>query len=192
MAVKERKITISGNELGTYKVKFWTYLKIQCIRLHLWCIRWFRRVTRGMGYCKYAFMVIPFWAIYIIGVHYWGISRSGEEDFSIMGILWDNKSSVFTSVILSAATSFITQYNKQKYSFHQQHNAYTTVMGKASRLYKDLVSLVCDSEDRKYVPYWPFFTEEMRYSALCEFKFVIKVDKTSAKFTYVLLNYGVN
>ena len=183
MAIKERKIVVSGNELGIYKVRLWTYVKIQSIRLYLWCIRWLRRAKRGLGYCKYTFIVVPFWAIYIFAVHYWGISRLGS--YPIMDILWDIKASFFTSFILSAVTAFITQYNKQKHAYHHQHNAYTTLMGKASRLYKDLISLVCDSELRKHVPFWPFYTGEMRHSALHDFKFVVMVDKSSVKFTYV-------
>lgn len=184
MGIKERIIVVSGNELGAYRVKLWTYVKIQGIRLYLWCVRWLRRIARGLGYCKYAFMVVPFWAVYVVAVHYWGFFRLGS--YPIMDILWDIKSSVFTSVILSAATSFITQYHKQKYVFHQQHNAYTTVMEKASRLYKDLVSLVCDSDVREQVPFWPFYTQDMRRSALDSFKFVADVDKSSVKFTYVM------
>lgn len=184
MANKQRKIVMNGNVWGTYELKFVTYLRLLLIRLYLWGLRWLRRIKRGVGYCKYALMVIPFWVIYAVVVYYWGIQR--DEIYPIADILWDIKSSVFSSVILASITAFITQYGKNKYSYLEQHRIYVTIMGGCSRLYKDFLNLLCADSSKDDIPFWPFYTAELRSTIHENFAQVQGNDKNSVEYRQVV------
>ena len=182
--MKKRKIVLAGDRWGEYEIGFLSYIKIQIIRLYLYMLRWFRRIKRGIGYCKYALAVIPLWAVYVAVVYTWGSFRL--QDYSVGQILWDMKTGFFTSVVLAGATSFITQRNKNKYAFLAQHNEYINIMGKCSRLYKDLSVLLCGDNSKEYVPFWPFYTNEMCRSTYKKFANWRRFDKNSTAYKYVL------
>lgn len=184
MAKKQRKIVMNGNLWGTYELRFITYLILLLIRLYLWILRWFRRIKRGVGYCKYALVVIPFWAIYAVFAYYWGAQR--DETYSLVDILWDMKSSFFSSVILASLTAFITQYGKNKYSYLEQHRIYINIMGDCSQLYTDLLNLLCDDSSKDYIPFWPFYTVELRDTVHKQFARTRGVDKSSAEYRHVV------
>ena len=178
--MRKRKIVLAGECWGEYEIGFWSYIGIQIIRLYLCMLRWFRRLKRGIGYCKYALAIIPLWGVYIAVVYAWGSIRM--QDYSIGQILWDMKTGFFTSVVLASATSFITQRNKNKYAFLAQHNEYINIMDKCSQLYKDLSVLLCGDNSKKYVPFWPFYTEEMCRTTYKKFANWHGFDKNSVAY----------
>lgn len=167
MAKRVRNVVMNGNNWGNYELSFLTYIKLQFIRLYLCFLRWGRRIKRGLGYCKYTFVVIPLWIIYFIGIYCWG--NAFEGNYSIQQLLWDAKSSLFTSIVITAITTFSSEYAKKKCAFFEQHRIYTDTMGVFSQLYKDLLRLLCDNDKKEYVPYWPFYTEELMNTIHSEF-----------------------
>ena len=182
--MRKRKIVLAGDFVREYEIGFWSYVGIQIIRLYLCVLRWFRRLKRGIGYCKYALAVIPLWVIYVAVVYAWGSFRM--QDYSVGQILWDMKTGFFTSVVLAGATSFITQRNKNKYAFLAQHNEYINIMDKCSQLYKDLSVLLCGDNSKKDVPFWPFYTDEMCRTTYKKFAKWNNFDKNSVAYKYVL------
>lgn len=159
MAIKKRKVIMNGNNWGEYSISFKSYIKLQVIRLYLWSLRWVRRFLRGVGYCKYVFAILPVWAVFLVIIKVWGTYRLGNYSWS--NLLWDMKASLFSSVILTAATSFITQYTKQKTVYIEQHELYIQVMDKMSCLFKNLNVLIFNDISKELVPFWPFYTEDM-------------------------------
>lgn len=159
MAIKKRKVIINGNEWGDYDISFKKYIKLQCIRLYLWFLRWMRRLFRGAGYCKYVFAILPFWAIFLIIIKVWGSYRL--ESYTWDSLLWDAKGSIFSSVVLAAATSFITQHTKKKTAYIEQHELYIQTMDKMSVLFKQLNALVFNDLSKEFVPFWPFYIDNM-------------------------------
>ena len=186
MAKQQRKIVMNGNIWGTYELKFVTYLKILLIRLYLWALRWFRRIKRGLGYCKYALIIIPFWAGYAIVVYFWGVQRG--ELYPLSEIIWDMKTSVFSSVILASITAFITQYGQNKYSYLEQHRIYVSIMDDCSMLYKDFLNLLCDDRTKNDIPFWPFYTAELEETVHKQFSIVHPIEKTSEEYRHVVLS----
>lgn len=184
MAKKQRKIVMNGNNWGTYELRFVTYLKLLLIRLYLWALRWFRRIKRGLGYCKYALIIIPFWAGYAIVVYFWGVQRG--ELYTLPEIIWDMKTSVFSSVILASITAFITQYEKNEFSYLEQHRIYINIMGDCSALYKDFLNLLCRDDSKNSIPFWPFYTGELRKTVHKQFSQFRRIDKSSAEFRHVV------
>lgn len=181
--MKKRKVVISGDCWGEYEISFWSNFKIQLIRLYLFMLRWFRRIKKGIAYCKYALAVIPLWGVYVAVVYFWGSFKT--EGYPIGQILWDMKTGFFTSVVLAGATSFITQRSKNKHAFLEQHRVYVSIMGKCSQLYKDLSKLLCDDNSKKYVPFWPFYTVEMCRTTYKQFAYWKEYDIASAEYKYV-------
>lgn len=184
MSKKQRSIVMNGNLWGTYDLSFTTYLRLLFIRWYLWGVRWLRRINRGVKYCKYALLVVPFWAIYAAFVFWWGTQRDGSYPFS--EILWDMKSSLFSSVILAAITAFITQYSKNKYSYLEQHRVYLSIMHDSSVLYKDFLTLLCGDLSKEYVPFWPFYTKELVDTVRKQFEKTQKIDKESEAYRHVV------
>ena len=184
MAKKQRKIVMNGNTWGTYELKFVTYLKLLLIRLYLWALRWFRRIKRGLGYCKYALIIIPFWAGYAIVVYFWGVQRG--ELYPLSEIVWDMKTSVFSSVILAAITAFISQYGNNKFSYLEQHRIYINIMGDCSALYKDFLNLLCGDDSKNNIPFWPFYTEELKNTVHKQFSPFRRIDKSSVEYRHVV------
>lgn len=184
MGKKQRNVVMNGNVWGTYNLEFATYLKLLFIRLYLWILRWFRRIKRGIGYCKYVLPIIPFWGIYIVCVYLWGNQRS--DVYLLSEILWDMKLGVFTSVILASITAFITQYSKNKYSYLEQHRIYVDIMDDCSVLYKDLLNLLCGDMSKNDIPFWPFYTANLRDTVHEHFSQVIGVDKSSEEYRHVI------
>lgn len=186
MAVKNRKIIMNGNCWGTYQIKFTTYIKLQFIRLYLYLVRLFRRTKRGLSYCKYALVTIPFWLIYIIGVSFWSVQRG--QVYPVIDILWDIKLSVFTSIILASITAFITQYSKNKFSYLEQHRIYLRIMGNCSMLYKDLLNLLCYDYSKDNVPFWPFYIEKMSNSVYRCFSKNYEIDSSRLEYKHVVVS----
>lgn len=156
---------MNGSNWGEFNISFKSYIKLQCIRLYLWSLRWVRRFLRGAGYCKFVFAILPVWAVFLVIIKAWGTNRLGS--YSWGNLLWDMKASLFSSVILTAATSFITQYTKQKTAYIEQHELYIQAMDKMSRLFKSLNILIFNDISKELVPFWPFYTEDMS-SAICD------------------------
>lgn len=182
--MKKREIEIAGDCWGEYEISFWSYIGIQLIRLYLCMLRWFRRIKRGIGYCKYALAVIPLWGIYVVVVYFWGSFK--PEGCPIGQILWDMKTGFFTSVVLAGATSFITQRSKNKHAFLEQHRVYVSIMRKCSRLYKDLSKLLCDDSSKEHVPFWPFYTVEMCRATHKQFAYWRDYDMDCAEYKHVV------
>lgn len=167
MTVKQRKIYMNGNFWGQYNLSTKSYLKLQYIRFKLWCVRWGRRLHRGINYCKYVLILLPFWLLFAVILKIWGTYRLGA--YSWGDILWDMKLSIFTSIALSLVTSFISQYNKNKTMYLAKHEQYIRIMGKMSDLFKELYILLFNDNRKSCVPFWPFFLRNMNdevYSTL--------------------------
>ena len=188
MARKVRNVVMNGNSWGKYELSFLTYFKLQFIRLYLWFLRWGRRIKRGLGYCKYTLVVIPLWIIYFIVIYYWG--NAFEGNYPIHQLLWDTKSSLFTSIVITAITSFTTEYSKKKGAFFQQHRIYTDTMEVFSRLYKDLLRLLCSNDKKEYVAYWPFYTDKLRDTIPNEFFPLHAPDVHSPEYSNVMRSFS--
>lgn len=180
MAMKYREIVMNGNTLGSYKIGFISYVKLMCIRFWLWILRWSRRCGRGLSYCKYALGIIPFWGIYVVIVYFWGKLR--PTPYALIDILWDMKTSFFTSVVLAAITAFITQYSKKKNAYLEQHRIYTKVMSNSSQLYKDLFRLLCKDSSKEHVPFWPFYTKGILETVFNQSDKYYATDKKSIEY----------
>ena len=158
MHVKKRKVKYDCVRYGKFNISFKAYLHILRITVLLWIKRQYRRIRRALSYCKYSVFIIPFWLLFLIFVYWWGQKR--EPSLALIDVLWDLKTGFFSSVIIAATTSFLTQYAKEKYKYSIQHHFYIKIMHRFSMLYDSLVSISGIERSGNKPPFDPFYYSE--------------------------------
>ena len=158
MSIRKRKVKYDCVRYGSFNISFRTYVHILCINTLLWIKRQYRRIKRGFGYVKVSFLLVPIWAVFIVAVYFWSKQRGTPVSIEI--ILWEMKSGVFTSIVLAAATSFISQYSITKDYYIVQHNYYINMMSIFSELYESLLILSGKARRGTKPPFDPFYYSE--------------------------------
>ncbi len=161
-------------------------MRIQIIRIQLWFVRWLRRILRGIGYCKYSLILIPFWLIYVTVVYFWGIHIGKIATFT--DVIWESKSGFFTSVVLAALTSFISHYNQYRYTYIERHNTYLALMSAMSNVYIKTIEVISGNISRSLIPYFPFYYDNMPQKACEDFTKIHKIDYASQAYNECFVN----
>ena len=149
-----RKVRIDYDDNYVFHLDLKARLHIVCINIMLWFKRRFRRLWRGVKYCKYSLFIIPIWILFILAIFAWGKQRGNYA--SIIDTVWELKAGFFTSVVITAATSFFTQYAKGKNRFTAQHDLYVNAMSVFSDFY-DCVIRIGEYKQKSHLPFGPLY-----------------------------------
>ena len=155
ISIRKRKVKYDCVRYGEYNISLASYIHILVITLKLWLTRNYRRFARGVSYCKHSIMIIPFWAVYIGLVYLIGKHRG--ETQTVADILWNSKSSLFSSIVIAAATAFFTLYSRDKNMYVLQHHLYKKMMGDFSQFYDLLLNISGLGRGPIKPPFDPFY-----------------------------------
>ena len=158
MSVRKRKVKYDCVHYQRYNLCFKDYIHIRRVTFQLWLIRRLRRIKRGFSYIKLSILLIPLWGAFIVAVCYWSKYKGNTVSFG--SVLWEMKSAIFTSIIVTAVTSFITQYSLNKDNYIIQHNHYINMMGTFSDLYESLRTVSGQTRKGTKPPFEPFYYSE--------------------------------
>ena len=155
MSTRKRKVKYDGVRYGYFSIDFKAYAHVMCINLLLWLKRQYRRVMRAIKYMKMSLIIVPFWAIFVGLIYFLGQRRGANN--SIGDILWDLKTAIFTSVVITAVTSFVSQYTSNKNNLLIQHKNYIELLHSFSELYDSLLQISGCGRKGLTPPFDPFY-----------------------------------
>lgn len=144
-----------------YKVGLKDYICISALQWKLRINRILRLCRRVYESSKSVLIVFPFWVLFILISYLWGTSIGEVKNIS--ELLWDFKTSIFTSIFL---VFFLGVYNGQKMhtdKLEKQAYMYVSFMRDSEDVIKKLYS---DCFAGQYEEDWCFYTNS-RYLRLC-------------------------
>lgn len=143
-------------EKSIYNVSIIDGLHIKSIEFVLFLKRWRRRAKHVFpdNIWMYAIITIG-WIVFGIVIFYFGSwyknpTLCPEDKYSMIDVIWEIKSSFFTSVILAIVINAYNKAEKYKSCIQKQHNFYVDVMESFELLFKPLLG---DEINRFYIFY---------------------------------------
>lgn len=158
MSIRKRKIKYDCVRYGSFNISFRAYVHILSINTLLWIKRQARRIARGFQYSRISLIVLPAWALFIAFVYYWGGKRGDSS--SIGDIVWELKAGIYSSVVIAAITSLVSQYYSNRDNFIIQHKNYIEMMYIFSEFYDSLLEISGRKRTGIKPPFNPFYYSE--------------------------------
>lgn len=166
----------------SYNVKLKDFFLITFIQIKLIKNRLLRNIHRIVKHCKGLIVVFIALLIFISITYFWG--KEIKDIYSIGNVLWELKTCIFTSFILTAFVSIYNGEKTYKSILHQQFGIYVDLMNNCENISK-LIYFYLTGED--YSDDWIYYTKNKFYKFQDTIKELDEISVDDSKYNMLLL-----